>query len=232
MKTPPLLLPRRLPRTAALAALVFFCLGPATLTHAQTRYGAQPRGNSVKVDGTSTAHDWEMEGAMIGGFIEFGPGVQLDPAQTAIAGTQGGIVPAKARAVIPVASIHSKAEHMPDVMDHLMQGAMKEEQCKIITYSLTELTFKGPHTPGKPFAFESKGQLLIAGVTNKVSFPITIECLDAGKIKVSGTAPVKMTDYGVTPPAPNFGLGLMKCGDDVKIIFDWTLEKKAAQEKK
>jgi hypothetical protein len=30
----------------------------------------------------------------------------------------------------------------------------------------------------------------------------------------------------VEPPAPNFGLGLMKCGDDVKIIFDWTLKEK------
>ncbi len=104
------------------------CLGFATLARAQTRYNAQPRGNSVKIDGTSTAHDWEMEGAMIGGFIELGPGVQLDPAQTTIAGIQGDKVPAKARAVIPVASVHSKAEHMPDVMDHLMQGAMKEDQ--------------------------------------------------------------------------------------------------------
>jgi hypothetical protein len=63
-------------------------------------------------------------------------------------------------------------------------------------------------------------------VTNNVTFPITIECLDAGLLKVSGTVPVKMTDYGITPPAPSFGLGMMKTGADVKIIFDWALRKK------
>ncbi len=74
--------------------------------------------------------------------------------------------------------------------------------------------------------------LVIAGVTNKASFPVTIECLDAAKIKISGTAPLKMTDYGVPPPAPNFGLGLMKCGDRRQNHFDWTLQAKPAQEKK
>jgi hypothetical protein len=30
----------------------------------------------------------------------------------------------------------------------------------------------------------------------------------------------------VTPPAPNFGLGMMKVGEDVKIIFQWTVHKR------
>ena len=33
------------------------------------------------------------------------------------------------------------------------------------------MTFKGPHAAGKPFEFDTTGQLAIAGVTNKVSFP-------------------------------------------------------------
>ena len=35
-----------------------------------------------------------------------------------------------------------------------------------------------------------------------------------------------MPQFGITPPAPSFGLGLMKTGPDVKIIFDWALHKK------
>lgn len=202
------------------------CLGSVGVMHAQTRYNAQPRGNDVKVDGTSSLHDWEMEGTLIGGFLELGAGVQLDPAQTTIAGIQDTKVPAKARVIIPVESVHSKADHLPEVMDHLMQSAMKDDQFKTIIFTLEELDFKGPHAAGKPFDFDAKGNLCIAGVTNKVNFPVTIESLDGGKIKVSGTAPVKMTDYGITPPAPNFGLGMMKCGDDLKIIFEWTLQKR------
>jgi polyisoprenoid-binding protein YceI len=201
-------------------------LATAIPASAQTRYTSNPKGSDVKVEGTSSLHDWEMEGTLIGGFIEFGAGVQLDPAQANIVGITGDKVPATGRVIIPVRSVHSKAEHMPDVMDHLMQDALKENQAPRIDFTLKELAFKGPHEAGKPFNFEVTGDLAIAGATNAVTFPITIEQVDADNIKVSGTAPVNMPQYGITPPAPSFGLGLMKTGPDVKIIFDWALHKK------
>jgi hypothetical protein len=52
---------------------------------------------------------------------------------------------------------------------------------------------------------------------------VTIVPLGKDKIIISGTAKLKMTDFKIDPPAPNFGLGLMKCGDDIKIVFQWTL---------
>lgn len=227
MKVSTPLFPKNL-QLAAASALVFgaIFLAPAIPATAQTHYASQPSGSFVKIDGTSSLHDWEMEGTLIGGFIEFGAGVELDPTQTGIAGIQGDKVPAKARVIIPVRSVHSKADHMPDVMDHLMQDALKESQSPRIELTLKEMTFKGPHAAGKSFDFEITGDLVIAGVTNSVTFPITVDCLDAGHLKISGAVPVKMTDYGVTPPAPSFGLGLMKTGPDVKIIFDWALRKR------
>jgi polyisoprenoid-binding protein YceI len=208
------------------AAALAFCLAPALPAAAQTRYNTQSAGNSVRIDGTSTAHDWEMEGSAIGGHIEFGAGVTLDPSQAAPGGLQGDKVPVEAHVIIPVSTIHSKADHLPEVMDSLMQKNMKAADFPRIEYTVTEMTFKGPHAAGKPFDLDTKGELVIAGKTNKVSFPVTIEPLDGGKIRVTGSAAVKMTDYGVEPPAPNFGLGMMRCGDDVKINFDWTLKAK------
>jgi polyisoprenoid-binding protein YceI len=208
------------------AAALAFCLAPILHAGAQTRYNTQPHGNSVRVDGTSTAHDWEMEGANIGGYIEFGAGVTLDKTQAAPAGLQGDKIPAKAHVIIPVSTIHSKAEHMPGVMDDLMQKTMKAGDFPRIEFTLTEMTFKGPHAAGKPFDAEVTGELVIAGAKNQVSFPITIEPLDEGQIKVSGTAPVKMTAYGITPPAPVLAIGTLRCGDDVKIQFDWILREK------
>jgi len=193
---------------------------------ARIRYNSQPHGTSVRVDGTSTTHDWRMEGALIGGYIEFGVSVKFDKTSAAPAGLQDNKAPAKAHVIIPVRSIHAKVDHLPEVMDNLMQKNMKAEAHPAIEFALTEMTFKGPHAAGQPFNFDVTGNLSIAGVTNKASFPITLECVDEDTIKVTGAAPVKMTDYGVDPPAPNIGLGLMKCGNDVKITFDWTLKKK------
>lgn len=208
--------------SAALAALVF-SLGLIMPAGAQTRFSAQPHGTSVKIEGTSTAHDWEMEGTIIGGYVEFGPGVKLDPAQTTIAGLTDGKVPVKVHALIPVQAIHSKAEHAPDVMDHLMQEHLKADQFNRIEYTLVDMTFKGPHEAGKPFVFDATGDLSIAGMTNKVSFPVIIEVVDDKTIKVNATVPLKMTAFQVDPPAPNIGLGLMRCGDDIKIIINWLL---------
>lgn len=210
------------------SALVFGTFLAASLitASAQTSYSSMPSGSDVKIDGTSSLHDWEMEGTLIGGFIEFGSGVQLDMAQTGVTGIQDNKVPAKAHIIIPVRGVHSKADHMPDTMDRLMQDALKASDFPRIEFTLKDLTFKGPHAVGKPFDFDVTGDLAIAGKTNSTTFPVTIESLDAGKLKISGTALVKMTDYGVTPPAPNFGLGLMKVGEDVKIIFEWTVHKR------
>jgi polyisoprenoid-binding protein YceI len=227
MKTcPPPSFKHGTPQLSAGLAALMLSLGSFMPAAAQTRYNSQPLGTSVKVDGTSTAHDWEMEGKSIGGYIEFGPGVKLDAAQTNIPGFNDGKVPVTVQAHIPVTSVHAKVEHMPDVMDHLMQEHLKADQFSQIQYHLTGMTFKGPHAPGKTFAFDTTGDLAIAGVTNKVSFPVTIEVLDAGKIKVNAAVPLKMTAFHVDPPAPNIGLGLMRCGDDIKVIIDWTLKER------
>jgi polyisoprenoid-binding protein YceI len=211
--------------SAGLAALIF-TLGSINPVGAQTRYFSESHGTSVKIDGTSTAHDWEMEGTLIGGYIEFGPGVKLDAAQTTVPSLKDDRVPVKVHALIPVSSVHSKAEHEPAIMDHLMQEHLKANDFGRIEYTLTAMTFKGPHAAGQPFAFDTTGDLSIAGVTNKVSFPVTIELLDANKMKVNATVPLKMTAFHVDPPAPNIGLGLMRCGDDIKIIINWTLKER------
>jgi polyisoprenoid-binding protein YceI len=152
--------------------------------------------------------------------------VKFDSGSGAITGLQENKVPMRAHAFIPVRSLHSEADHLPEVMDGLMQKALKEDQFKRFDFTLTEMTFKPPHAAGTPIALEATGQMAIAGVTNKVTFPVAIDASEAGKIKVSATVPLKMTAYGVTPPEPSFGLGAMRCGDDIKIVFDWALVKR------
>ncbi|HEY3913754.1 MAG TPA: YceI family protein [Verrucomicrobiae bacterium] len=207
----------------AVGALLGASMLPAA---AQSSYSSLPGASDIKIDGTSSLHDWEMEGTLIGGTLQFGAGVELDPAKTDVAGAQGNKVSAKSHIIVPITSIHSKADHMPDTMDRLMQEALKASDNPRIELTMTDLMFKGPHEAGKPFNFDVTGNLSIAGKSNHVTFPVTMDCSQPDKIVVNGTVPIKMTDYGVTPPAPNFGLGMMKVGEDVKIIFQWTVHKR------
>ena len=207
----------RLPSAALLAALLLLPrLAPAQTL---TRYDAQP-GSKVKLEGTSTIHDWTMEGQIIGGAFEADPAFQLGP------DLKPGKVNAKAAVSIPVRTIKSGKNSM----DSVMQQAMKQADFPKIEYRLTELTFKAaPTPPATAYQFDSSGELTVAGVTNKVSFPVTMEKGEGTKLKISGGTPIKMTQYGVTPPAPALAAGLIKTGDEVKLSFEWNVGVRAAE---
>ncbi|MBI3850797.1 MAG: YceI family protein [Verrucomicrobia bacterium] len=185
-----------------------------------TRYDAQPTGSKVKIEGTSTIHDWTMDGQIIGGYVELDPAFDASP--------KPGKVGARAQVMIPVRSLKSgKAS-----MDSVMQQAMKQDVHPKIEYRLTEMSLKeAPKSPDGPYQFDTKGDLIVAGVTNKIAMLVTMERAEKTKLKFSGSTPIKMTDYGVTPPAPKIGLGLIKTGNDVKISFEWITSQRAATAK-
>jgi polyisoprenoid-binding protein YceI len=209
-----------------LLAASLLLAGPGALraADATVEYRAQPTNTTVEIQGTSTFHDWEMKGTSIGGFLDFPAGTVFDLSQTSLPSLKDGNLPASGTASIAVGTIHSQVAVMPGVMDGVMQDYMKATNFPRILYHVTALKLKTPHVAGQPFAFDATGDLTIAGVTNKVAFPVTIEPLDKDKIIVRGAAQLKMSDYKVPPPAPNIaGLGIMKCGDDIKVLFNWTL---------
>jgi polyisoprenoid-binding protein YceI len=196
-------------RTLAVTAAL--SLSASAFAQELTKFDARP-GSKVKIDGTSTIHDWTVEGGIIGGAMELDSKFVADPTKA-----QPGNIPAKVGAVIPVRSLKSGKK----AMDDIMQAAMKQQQFPRIEYRLTELTLKEtPKSADGPYVFDSKGELAVSGVTNKVAFPVTMT--RSGKtIKTIGTTSVKMTSFGIQPPAPKIALGLISTGDDVKLAFEW-----------
>ena len=181
------------------------------------RYNARPMGSKVSIAGTSTIHDWTMEGQIIGGFMELPAGVEFDQSQAALTGLTGGLLNARVETSIPVRSMKSHYSGM----DEVMQQAMNEKDHPKIQYRLTEMKLKEPHVAATPFEFETKGELVVNGVTNVIALPVSIESVEKTKLKVVGKIPLKMTDYQVKPPAPAIALGMIKTGDEVTIAFEW-----------
>lgn len=179
-----------------------------------TVYKSSPLGNKVRIAGSSNIHDWTMDGTLIGGSFILPEGVELDSTQAAITGLKGDKLDARADVAIPVNSMQSGT----DGMDSVMQQAMNAKDHPRIQYHLTELVSKGSHTAGTPFQFEAKGELSLNGVTNKITMPVTIENEAKNKLKISGSTPLKMSDFKVPPPVK---FGVFTTVDDVKISFDW-----------
>ncbi|MDB6109650.1 MAG: hypothetical protein JWR69_1400 [Pedosphaera sp.] len=200
---------------AALAGAVLILAAPVQAQKA-VRYEAKP-GSKVRIEGTSTIHDWTMDGQIIGGYLEVPAGVVLDQTQAAVTGVTGGKLNAHVESSIPIRSIKSTHKGM----DEVMQQAMNAAEHPKIQYRLGEMTLKEPHAAGTPFQFDTKGELVINGTTNQISLPVSIENVDKTKLKVIGAIPLKMSDFKIKPPAPKIALGAISTGDEVKINFEW-----------
>ena len=177
------------------------------------RYNAVPNSSKVKVDGTSTLHDWSVGSTALGGYVEFDAAFDLDKPAS-------GKVNAHCEVRIFVRQLKSDKTDM----DNVMYDSMKEKDHRRLDYRLTEMTLKeAPKSPDAPFLFDTKGELVVAGVTNKAQMPVTMVRVGPDKLKFTASISVKMTSFGIKPPTK---LGVFSTGDDVKITFEWLTAKK------
>jgi len=164
----------------------------------------------------------EVETPLILGYIEVGPNFPVEPGQTVTPGK----VEAKGEAIIVVQSLRSvekDGKPYDPKMDDKMYHMMSYTNYPKIVYRINGLAVKEvPKSKGEPYLFDSKGELAIAGVTNTISMPVKVQLLDGGKVKISGSITIKMTDYKIEPA----NILVAKTGNDVKVIFEWVLGQK------
>jgi hypothetical protein len=200
--------------------LILLAAGVSAQAAEMTKLNARA-GSKMRMEGTSNIHDWQVEATLIGGFIEVGPNFPLEPGQSA----SPGKIEARGDTFIMIRSLKSlekDGKPYSDKMDEVMYGKLKVEDNPRITYHLDELTLKETaKSKDAPYVCEAKGQLAVAGVTNQVTMPVNVLPLGDKKLKISGTTTVKMSDFKIEPPAPKIALGMIKTGDEVKLIFDW-----------
>src|SRR5438552_2956118 len=112
--------------------LVLLSAWPLRAADNMAQFNSKPGHNKVKIEGTSTIHDWEVEGTMIGGHIEVGSGFPAEPGQE----VKPGKVDARVEAFIPVRSLHSVKDGKPysDKMNETMYDNMKESSHRMIYF--------------------------------------------------------------------------------------------------
>lgn len=183
--------------------LTVIALALAALAASAERY-TPATGSLVRVEGTSTLHDWKMEGSTIQGQI-------AAPAPDQWNGE------AKAVVTIPVTSIKSdKAK-----MDRLMADALKAKAHPEIRFELLDAT-PAP-AGGESYVMKTRGKLTIAGVTREIDLDVRVEPAQGGRYALSGQVPIKMTAFGIKPPTAM--LNTIKTADDVTVTFRWVVQK-------
>lgn len=186
---------------------------------ALVRYEALPTGSKMRIAGTAdmivSTKNWHMDGILIGGFLE------VDAKFPESALTDAKAAKPTASVFMPVRSFKSDNGA---AMDGRMQKEMKEPQFKRIEYKLIELKPVSPAGSTGALKFDALGTITAIGKTHTNTMPITIEKAADGKLKITGVAKVKMTNFGLTPPST---MGLFTSGDEVTLTFEWLTAPKA-----
>jgi hypothetical protein len=154
----------------------------------------------VWVDGTSNREDWTVDATELHGFVV------LEPGGAALRIREG-------RFTVPARRMISKHGV---IMDRLMHGALRANAHPDITY---ELASAGTLPNGAGIAsLATKGRVTIAGVTKDVEQDVQVQRLPDGRLRFTGSAPVLMSDFEMTPPTAMFGA--LRTGNRVVVNFE------------
>jgi hypothetical protein len=185
-----------------------------------------PSKGKVRVEGTSSIDDWQVEARSIEGFLEAGPEF-LHPGQ------QSSLSAGAARVDVAIEvhalkSIEKDGKPFSNKMDDIMYESLKARYHDKIRFQLDRLVLKhAGKGPDDPREYDARGQLSVAGITNEISMPISVQIVAPNQLRIWGSGTVKMTDFQIDPPSPKIALGLIKTGDQVKLSFDWVWSRRA-----
>lgn len=210
------------PATGTLTLLLLLAV-PLQAADQMTRFFAQP-GSKVSIKGSNTVHDWEIQGDVIDGFFDFGVGFPIEAGQT----VKPGKMPVQMKGFIPVRSLHPSSKSTS--MDKVVYYALREPTNPRILFHFSELVLKTlPKSKDASYLFESRCELVVAGITNQISMPVGALPLGGKGLKITGSASVKMTDWSIQPPEARVSSDtVIKTADEVKLSFEWLVGPKPA----
>lgn len=193
------------------------------LTSAWAQFVAVPSGSTIRLRGFADGihGPWQVEGKVIQGTLDVGANFPVEPTQAVALGPVVGA----ADVYIPVTSLKNAfPSFATDALESIMYEKLKPETQRRIHFHLKELVLKEvPKNKDQPYLFDSKGDLAVAGVTNKLTMAVQVLPLGDAKLRISGATAVKMSDFKIEPPVL---VSPLKTHDDVQLSFDWMVQKR------
>jgi hypothetical protein len=182
-------------------------------------------GMLLRIEGTSSLHDWRVESPLIGGYADFRSGFPVSGK-----GFQLGPIECSASIFVPVRSLKSvEPDGAPysDKMNEVMHEALRAAEYPRIYFALKSLTAtasfqKDPNM----FLCDAAGDLAIAGQTNSISMTAFVSLKTDNSVVLSGSTRLRMSDFKLRIPEA----GPARPGDEVTVSFRWSVTRKTRPE--
>ena len=155
--------------------------------------------STMKVEGTSNLHDWEIDVEALRGTLEV---------------EQNGesITFKKLSLKIEAESLKSGKR----AMDKNTFKALDTDEHQYLTYTLKKV-LDVQQTSASTYTVKTSGSLSIAGTTQTVTIPFEMQ-VEKQSVSLKGAHDLQMTVYNIEPPTALFGT--ITTGDTVKINFE------------
>lgn len=153
---------------------------------------------TVRVTGTSNVHGWNCTTSRVTGTF------QGEAAEGAITSVSNLSV------TVPVAALDCRN----GTMNTNLRRAMNANAQPNVRFALASATVSGRTITGN-------GQLTINGMTRAMAIRADVQPAPNGRFRITGSVPVTMSQFGVTPPVAM--MGAMRTGDRVTVAFDVTV---------
>ena len=177
-------------------------------TLAQQVYKVIPQYSSMKIEGTSSLHDWDMT-------VE-----DFKCDMSVIIGN-----PSITIEKVNFTGITSTISSHNSIMDSKTRNALKTQKYPEIRFRMTSPLKIA--SQGNSFSGTATGELFIAGKARTVSLPFSGKTTSENSISISGAKTIDMKEYGIDPPTAMFGA--LKTGKDVTVSFEISLKHLSGQ---
>lgn len=169
--------------------LLFGFILAIALPMSAQEFKSLPAESSMKITGTSTLHDWEIN-----------------------------VTSFSAKAVLKDESIETVEFNAEVKSFRSGTSSMDNNTFKALnTDKYPTIQFKGKNMTGNNGNINIKGDLTISGVTKPVSFKATQERWAEQSMSFKGTYTFNMSEFGIDPPRAM--LGTIRTGDEITIDF-------------
>jgi hypothetical protein len=133
-----------------------------------------------------------------------------------------GSVHASLMAWIPVQTLHGH-----EGLDYAMHRKLNEESAPRIIFQCDDLILKSMAKDNDSASrFDARGKLVIAGVTNQISIPLSVIPLEGNKITITSDAALRITSFGIEPPRIETDGGAIKFSDDIRVNIEWIVRRR------
>jgi YceI-like domain len=180
--------------------------------------------SKMHLEGTSDVHDWSLDTTKVVGFLELDQRL-LDPAnsQTSLPGD----LRARAEFFFPVRHLcsgYSAPMFSYQADQAVLHQALKTTENPNIVYRLHHLAATHAHQPeASDLVLQATGEVVIGGVTNPISIPVHVSRQEDA-LKLSGSASIKLSDFGIEPPSAIGKDWVVKVGNTVQSSFELQLK--------